>query len=99
VEQFLELWKANKNGVLIDVRTASEFKEGTLPKALNFDVMSPSFGQKIQGLSKEQACFVFCRSGSRSRAASVKLRAQGFQVFELQGGWMNWQRSGLKWAR
>jgi thioredoxin 1 len=98
-EEFLQRWQEASGPLLVDVRTAGEFKQGTLLGAQNIDVMSVQFKSQIEALPQGKQVFVLCRSGGRSRVASAKLRQLGFEVFELAGGFGAWQSSGLKWKQ
>src|SRR6266513_411645 len=59
VEEFDKL-RANKTNVVLDVRTTREFKAGHIPGALNIDVNSPDFDQKVGGLDKNKTYLVHC---------------------------------------
>jgi rhodanese-related sulfurtransferase len=74
------------NAVLLDVRTASEFAAGTIPKALNVDIFSPKFSSTIDQLDKDAAYFVFCRSGNRSGQACRIMHQKGYDVRNLADG-------------
>lgn len=77
--------------VLLDVRTPAEFAEGHLPGAVNLDVSSPTFAQRVSALDKTQPTYVYCRSGARSATASAQLSGGSFEnVFNLLGGVMSW---------
>jgi rhodanese-related sulfurtransferase len=83
-ETFKQKLKETK-GILVDVRTASEFTG-----ARNIDVMSPSFLTQFAGLDKEKTYFIYCRSGARSGQACTALSKEGFKVYNLKGGIMAW---------
>ena len=77
--------------VLVDVRRPDEFAAGHLPGAVNIDVTAPDFGQRVAGLDKTTATYVYCRSGARSATAAGQLTAAGFaQVANLLGGVLDW---------
>ncbi|MGL5317602.1 MAG: rhodanese-like domain-containing protein [Bacteroidales bacterium] len=80
----------SKDVILVDVRTPREFKEGHIPNALNLDYRSEAFSDNIKKLKKEKTIAVYCRSGSRSKMAAKKLIEEGFDVYELNKGIMNW---------
>ena len=61
-------------GVILDARTADEFKSGHLPKAINANVMSSELLTKAAKLNKEKPVFVYCRSGARSATACKILK-------------------------
>lgn len=81
-----------KNVQLIDVRTPNEFKSGAIKNAKNIDIFSNTFVSKCEALKKDQAVYVYCRSGARSRSASKKLSNMGFtEIYDLQGGISNFR--------
>jgi thioredoxin len=90
VESFEKKLVETSNAFLLDVRTAGEFGGGHLPKATNIDFRSPDFATKIKELPKDKPVFVYCLSGGRSAQAAEILRNNGFQVTELQGGYLKW---------
>ena len=90
VESFEKKLQETSNAFLLDVRTAGEFGGGHLPKATNIDFRSPDFASKIKDLPKDKPVFVYCLSGGRSAQAAEILRKEGFQVTELQGGYLKW---------
>ncbi len=86
----------SKNVQLVDVRTADEFKAGAIKSALNIDFFQKeNFTKEFEKLDKEQAVYLYCRSGSRSQQAAGKLKAMGFTIiYDLQGGYMGWPFKG-----
>jgi thioredoxin len=90
VESFEKKLLETSNAFLLDVRTAGEFGGGHLPKATNIDFRSPDFATKIKELPKDKPVFVYCLSGGRSAQAAEIMRKEGFQVTELQGGYLKW---------
>ena len=84
------------NETIIDVRTPGEFKEGHIENALNINWNDPSFAQQTSKLDKSKPVMVYCLSGGRSASAARKLRKDGFtNVYELNGGMMQWRNSKL----
>jgi len=90
VESFEKKLLETPNAFLLDVRTSGEFGGGHLPKASNIDFRSPDFANKIKDLPKDKPVFVYCLSGGRSAQAAEIMRKEGFQVTELQGGYLKW---------
>ncbi len=78
------------DAVLLDVGSAIEFFEGTLPGALNIDYMDRDFGRKVSFLDPDKTYFVFCRNGNRSAAASKEMTKQGLKIFNLEKGMDTW---------
>ncbi len=76
---------------LVDVRTAQEYSAGTIEGAVNIDVLSSDFAQKIGKLDKSKKTLIFCRSGSRSARAGGMMEDMGFEnIVDLSGGYMGW---------
>ena len=81
-----------KSGVqLVDVRTAEEYAGGHIPNAVNMDVLSSDFAEKIATLDKERPVALYCRSGRRSKTAAEQAANLGYKVVELDGGINSWQ--------
>ncbi len=82
----------NPKAVVLDVRSAAEFREGHLRGAVNLNVADTSFAGKIAQLDKSKTYCVYCRSGVRSAQACSIMAQNGFgQVCNLAGGLMAWQ--------
>lgn len=90
VESFSAKIAELPKATLLDVRTSGEFGGGHLPKAQNIDFRSDSFAQEIDKLDKNQPVLIYCLSGGRSAQAAEVMRAKGFQVTELKGGYLKW---------
>lgn len=77
---------------VLDVRTKDEYEAGHIPKATQ--ISAGKLPQRLSELPKDQPIVVHCQSGMRSPGAASLLRANGFKnVFELEGGYPNWQRA------
>ena len=80
---------------LVDVRTAGEYSQGTIPGSVNIDVNSGEFGVTADSLlDKSRTVAVFCRSGRRSKKAAEILSLNGFNVVELDKGYNSWVEAG-----
>ena len=77
---------------LIDVREPSELAaSGCIGGALNLPWTSGVFTAKLNTLPKDRGLLIYCRSGSRSSAASRAAAAAGHRpVYDLQGGITAW---------
>ena len=81
---------------LVDVRTKEEYEEGHISNALLIDYYSYNFEeQALAKLSKEKTVAVYCRSGRRSAAATRKLVKLGYEVVNLDGGILAWERAKM----
>ena len=81
--------------VIVDVRTAEEFKEGHIKGAKNIDVMSDDFEAQLAKLDKTQPTLVHCQAGGRSSRALKTFEKLGFtQVIHLDDGFGGWEAAG-----
>jgi len=93
VEEFITHIK-DKEMQLIDVRTEKEFAEGHIEKAKNFDIQSKTFSELASTLDKNKPVYLYCRSGKRSKKASLELQKLGFQkIYDLKGGFLVWENN------
>lgn len=83
------------NVQLLDVRTASEYRNGHIKNALQANWNDEKeFADRTTALDKQKPVYVYCLSGARSNAAAQWLRSKGFQVMELKSGFSSWKRNG-----
>ena len=95
-QAFIERVKADTNAIILDVRQPEEFAEGHLAQAINLDWLNQTvFINGLAKLNKQKTYYIYCRSGRRSQAAAGKLKAEGFQVVDLKGGYLHWVELGL----
>jgi rhodanese-related sulfurtransferase len=82
--------------LVLDVRDASEFAAGHLPRARHIPLPELSGRLAEIGKYKERAVLVTCRTGPRAGAASRVLKRAGFNaVYQLKGGMVAWQQASL----
>jgi rhodanese-related sulfurtransferase len=76
---------------LIDVRTPEEYNNGTIENAENINFYDDNFNEQLSGLDKSLPTFVYCQAGGRSFKAMEVMCELGFKmVYELEGGYSNW---------
>jgi len=77
----------NKGGVIVDVRTPSEFNVRHVTGAVNIPLQSLT--KDYVRLSKEKPVIVYCRSGNRSATATKFLTQKGYTVYDVatQSDW------------
>jgi len=80
--------------VRLDVRTSGEYAEGHIEGALNMDVQNETFELKAKQLPLNHTIAVYCRSGRRSKRAADILVKLGYNVIELDNGYLGWVESG-----
>lgn len=95
-KDFIEQAKADTTSIILDVRTPGEYKEEHLAGAQQLDFLNTSaFEAGIKQLDKSHTYYVYCRSGKRSHNACIKMKKQGFKVFDMEGGILNWKKLGM----
>lgn len=93
---FNEKIQNNNELQLIDVRTPEEYKKQRIGNAVNVNWNGDDFEQKAAKFDKTKPVYVYCLSGGRSKQATAKLAEMGYtQIYELEGGIVNWNASGL----
>lgn len=80
--------------IVIDVRTADEYKAGRIPGAthVNFGLLPFRIGNHVEELDQE--FIVVCKSGGRSTIATKLLQEMGYSPINLDGGFMSWMEAG-----
>jgi rhodanese-related sulfurtransferase len=86
--------------VILDVRTPEEFAEGHISGAVNVDVQAQDFEKKLRALDRKKSYLVYCRTGNRSRKATIAMEALGFRsVFHMNEGVVRWKQQNLPLTR
>jgi rhodanese-related sulfurtransferase len=87
----------NQPGALVlDVREASEFAAGHLPRARHIPLAELDARVTEIAKFKDKPVVITCRSGARSGSACRKLKNAGFNnVYNLKGGLGAWQQASL----
>ncbi len=94
VDEFARL-AADKQNVILDVRTPGEFSAGHIPGAVNLDYNAPDFQAKAAALDKSRTYLVHCAVGGRSVRACEKLSHLDFpSLYNLPGGFKAWAKAG-----
>jgi hydroxyacylglutathione hydrolase len=81
-ESLLQIEEPN----ILDVRYPSEFKDGHVKNAQNFNVTD--LAETSQKLNKDKTYYVYCRSGVRSVIAQSFLAKEGFKVINVNEGFI-----------
>lgn len=93
-KEFYTLIQKNKNNssfILLDVRTKEEFLSGHIEKAINIDISSSDFKDKIKKMDKNKTYLIYCRSGRRSQSALMLMKESGFRkIAHLANGINEW---------
>ena len=75
---------------LIDVRTPSEFANGSIPGAINIPV--DEIRERVSEIKKEPI-LVNCQVGQRGHTATMLLKELGFDATNLDGGYFTYSNS------
>jgi rhodanese-related sulfurtransferase len=95
VQGFAEL-VADTDVIVLDVRTAAEFAEGHLERAINIDYHQSDFVEKAKAtLPLNKKIAVYCRSGRRSTGAAGILGKDGYKLVNLKGGIIAWKEANM----
>jgi rhodanese-related sulfurtransferase len=85
-DQAVDLLAGRDDLVVVDVRTPEEFAEGHLEGAELLDIYDPAFRDGVDGLDRDAAYLVYCRSGNRSGQAVALMEELGFtEVYDAGG--------------
>jgi rhodanese-related sulfurtransferase len=97
--KFEELTK-EKDVVVLDVRSAFEFKGEKIAGAQHISYSAADFRDRVASLDKSKTYLVYCATGSRSAGACNYLKSQGFtNIHNLKGGIEHWKSSGMPVVR
>jgi rhodanese-related sulfurtransferase len=81
---------------VLDVRQLKEFESGHLENAIQLNFLDKAVFEKgIKDLDKSKNYYLYCRSGRRSNSAALMMKKEGFKVFDLKGGILAWEKTGL----
>ena len=90
-DKFEEMSK-EPGAVLIDVRSAFEFRGDKISGAGNISFSASDFKERVQVLDKEKTYLLYCQTGNRSLMAARTMKEMGFnKVYSLRGGIENWK--------
>lgn len=92
-EQAEKLLKENPKTIVLDVRTADEFKAGHIPGAKNVDFFDDGFAKQVAALDPATPILVHCAAGGRSAQALPALKDKK-AVYHLKEGFKGWEKAG-----
>jgi rhodanese-related sulfurtransferase len=95
-EEFQKFITNRTNAIILDVRTPNEVAQGIIKNAVIIDFNDKNFQAELDKLDKSKPVLIYCRSGRRSGIAMSTLGDLGFsEVYNLQGGIIEWSEAGL----
>jgi rhodanese-related sulfurtransferase len=83
------------NVQVVDARTALEYQQGTIGKAVHAPLTEMPKSMERLTLDASRPVVMLCLSGHRSRPGTRWLRARGYEAYSLQGGVMAWKAAGF----
>jgi rhodanese-related sulfurtransferase len=90
-EQLNEKMRRGDDFYLLDVRTPGENAASSIPGSHLIPLQE--VGHRMQELPKDKEIVAYCRVGNRSAYVSSFLAQQGYNVKNLEGGILQWNRS------
>ena len=88
--------KKERNVVLLDVRTDTERKQGSIRGSHHIPLTLIASSMNEMKKFKDAEIICYCRTGNRSLNAAAKLKKLGFNAANLRGGMIRWNAAGLK---
>lgn len=86
----------HEHGVVVDVRTPTEFNTGHILDSINIDSTEPDLKFKKLNKYASKPVIVVCASGKRSADCVARIKNQGLsRVYTLSGGIAAWKDVGL----
>ena len=85
INEGVKEFRADKNAVLLDVRSKEEYAAGHIPRSNNIPL--DRIGEAASQIpDKKTAVFVYCLRGARSRRAVRELSKMGYEAARSIGG-------------
>ena len=82
----------SEGAVLVDVRSAQEWRSGRAPQAKHHPL--DRLQNSTAGINRNQPVIAVCASGVRSASAARLLANQGYEAYSLRGGMGAWRQAG-----
>jgi rhodanese-related sulfurtransferase len=90
-EEVVRKLKFNVPLLLLDVRTASENRQGHIPDSIHIPLHELSSRLAELESYRHREIVVYCATGTRSVIAAHLLQKRGFSAANLRGGFSAWQ--------
>lgn len=92
---------AQSGALLLDVRSAAEFRGGHVSGAVNLPLeeVHPAALQKHLGINLSRPVVLLCTAGTRAHRAASQLNEGGFDLRVVQGGTQACQQAGLPMSK
>ncbi len=81
----------HETGLIIDIRNQTSRSNGSLPKAIQLDLMADNFIEYFSELNKNIPILIYCEDGTRSKIAVRLLKELEFNnLFMIDRGIATW---------
>ena len=80
--------KMNSSNI-IDIRDRNSYVMGHIPQAINIEEYDLLFNTN-KYLNKNSIYYIYCDLGNRSGQLAMKLRKDGYNVINIEGGYHNY---------
>lgn len=82
--------------LIVDVRTAKEYKKSHMKNAINISYFGGDIKNYIDTLDKNKPIFIYCQTQHRSPLTAKIMKRKGFKkVIDLKGGFMKWENKNM----
>jgi phage shock protein E len=97
VDEYKRAYDSGTAPLLVDVRDANEYAGGHIAGAINIPLDSLARGVLTEIPDKQTPVVIYCDVGIRQHHAARLLRSMGYHnVFEMQGGMLNYSRESSR---
>lgn len=79
---------------VVDIRKTEDFAGGTIPGAVN--IPAEEFRDRKNEISREYPVYLLGYTGQTSAGFTDQLQSDGYDAFNIDGGWRSWLRLSLK---
>ena len=95
--QMIQTNQASEDLIILDTRTAGEYKRGHIQNSFFIDYSSSSFKAEIEKLDRNKKYVIYCHSGGRSKTTLNMMKNLGFkEAHNMIGGIVAWSKSGYQ---
>ncbi|NIP31005.1 MAG: rhodanese-like domain-containing protein [Candidatus Dadabacteria bacterium] len=94
--QMIESYRGNPDFVILDLRTAQEYKREHIENSNNIDFFSDNFKNELDKLDKDKTYIIHCRSGGRASNTLPIMKELGFKEVYNMGGIIQWKEAGFE---
>ena len=95
VQEAVALLAQDPEIVVLDIRTAQEFRQGHIVDAVNIDFRGADFKGSLENLDRQKPYLLHCASGGRSTRSLALFEELRFErIFHLKTGINGWLAAG-----